>query len=422
MKVLVIGSGGREHALVWKLKQSEYIEKVYVAPGNAGIAQEAECIDISPDNQRSLASFVENKAVDLTVVGPEDPLANGLVDCFQKRGLRIFGPTKEGAQLESSKIYAKQFMRDNNIPTGSYCTFDNPEDAFRFISKHEPPLVIKADGLAAGKGSIIAKSKAEGKDAVRELMIERTQGEAGKRILIEEYLQGREVSVLAFTDGKNIVTMIPAQDYKRAYDNGRGPNTGGMGAVAPVDQGLSRYNEFIENHILRPTIDGLHERGIIYKGILYAGLMIADDDDIKVLEFNCRFGDPETQVILPLLDTDLAEIMLHIIYDKLDEIEIKWKKDMKSICTIMASGGYPKRYKKGYKIEGLENLNNSNLHVFHAGTVQRGENILTDGGRILGVTAWHKSLKETRDEIYKTIKKIDFKNSFYRNDIGKEFI
>ncbi len=421
MKILVIGGGGREHAIVWKLSQSRFVEKIYCAPGNAGIAQIAECVNIADNDIRNLASFVEKAGVDFTVVGPEAPLSEGIVDYFNSRKLNIFGPGQEAAKIESSKIYAKEFMNEFHIPTASFVKFDTVEDAIHFVENHKLPLVIKADGLAAGKGTVVAENIEEAKDAIRRAMIERAWGEAGRRILIEEFILGREVSVLAFTDGKTVVPMVTSTDYKRAYDGGVGPNTGGMGTISPNpnldDKILKRINE----EILQPTIDGLRYRGTPFKGVIYPGLMIVDGE-FKVLEYNCRFGDPETQVVLPLLETDLMEIMLHIHHNKLHEAEIEWKKETSAMCVVMASGGYPKRYKKGTEIEGLDKIRDNQTYVFHAGTAKSGDKIVTDGGRVLGVTAWDRSLKKARDRAYKAVDMIKWDKEFHRNDIGKNFI
>ena len=421
MKVLVVGGGGREHAIVWKLSQSRFVEKIYCAPGNAGIAQLAECVNIADTDIRNLASFVEKVGIDFTVVGPESALSEGIVDYFNSRKLNIFGPTKAAAQIESSKIFAKEFMKEFHIPTASYMSFESPEEAIRFIDSHELPLVIKADGLAAGKGTVIVESREEARDVVRKMMIERAWGEAGRRILIEEFMPGREVSVLAFTDGRTVVPMASSTDYKRALDGGEGPNTGGMGTIAPNPNISDEILNRVCDEVIKPVVDGMRFRGLPFKGVLYTGLMIRDGH-FKVLEFNCRFGDPETQVVLPLLESDLMEIILHIHHERLDEAEIEWKKDRAAICVIMASGGYPKRYKKGFPITGLDAINDDNVHVFHAGTTVVGENIVTNGGRVLGVTAWDSSLGKARDRAYRAVKKIDFEKAFYRSDIGKAFI
>ncbi|MCK5833780.1 phosphoribosylamine--glycine ligase [bacterium] len=421
MKVLVVGGGGREHAIVWKLAQSRFVEKIYCAPGNAGIAELAECVNISDTDIRNLASFVEKVGVDFTIVGPESALSEGIVDYFTSRKLNIFGPTKAAAQIESSKIFAKEFMKEYRIPTASYLRFDNPEDAILFLENHELPVVIKADGLAAGKGAVVAENLEEAKDAVRKMMIERTWGEAGRRIIIEEFIPGREVSVLAFTDGHTVVPMLSSTDYKRAEENGTGPNTGGMGSIAPNPNFTDDILERVSEEVIKPVINGLRMKGHPFKGVLYAGIMI-HNGNFKVLEFNCRFGDPETQVVLSLLDSDLMEIILHIHHEKLDEADIRWKKDMSAVCVIMASGGYPKRYKKGFPVEGLDALEDPNVQVFHAGTTTVADRVVTNGGRVLGVTAWDSTLEKARKRAYNSVEKIHFEKCFYRKDIGLAFL
>ncbi len=421
MKVLVVGGGGREHAIVWKLSQSRFVDKIYCAPGNAGIAQHAECVNIAYSDIRNLASFVERTDIDFTVVGPETPLSEGIVDYFNSRKFSIFGPGREAAKIESSKIYAKEFMNEFHIPTASYVSFDSAEEAIRFIESHDLPLVIKADGLAAGKGAVVAETLEEAKDAVRRAMIERAWGDAGRKILIEEFIPGREISVLAFTDGKTVLPMISCTDYKRALDDGKGPNTGGMGTISPNPNIDERMKKRIVEEILQPTIDGLRYRGTPFKGVIYPGLMILNDE-FKVLEYNCRFGDPETQVILPLLSTDLMEIMLHIHHNKLDEAEIEWMDNMASVCVVMACGGYPKRYKKGIEIEGLDSIRDDRTQVFHAGTTTVGDKIVTNGGRVLGVTSWDRTLRKARDRAYNAVRKIKWDKEFHRNDIGQNFV
>ena len=421
MKVLIIGGGGREHALAWKLSKSKFVEKVYCAPGNAGIASVSECVAIADSDIRNLASFVEKTGIDMTVVGPESPLSEGIADYFSSRKLNIFGPSQAAAKIESSKIFAKEFMKKFHIPTASYVTFDKAEEAIKFIEDHGLPIVIKADGLAAGKGATVAETLEEAKDAVFRAMIEKAWGDAGNRILIEEFLDGREVSVMGFSDGKTVVPMMTCTDFKRASDGGKGPNTGGMGSVAPNPNIDNSLVSRIKDEVLQPTIDGLRRIGTPFKGVLYAGIMLLGDD-YKILEFNCRFGDPETQVLLPLLETDLMEIILHIHHEKLAEADIRWNENNSAVCIVMASGGYPKRYKKGYPIEGLDAVRDPQVCVFHAGTTFSGNKILTDGGRVLGVTAWDKTLPLARDRAYKAVAKISFEKEFHRNDIGERFI
>ncbi|MBN2543772.1 phosphoribosylamine--glycine ligase [bacterium] len=422
MKILVLGGGGREHALVWKLKQSEYVSKIYAAPGNAGIADFAECIDIPLNDFLGLSKFAEKKGIDLTLVGPEQPLADGVVNFFNDKHLDIFGPTQEAARIESSKIFAKDFMKKYHIPTASYCTFDNADSALKFVNDHETPLVVKTDGLAAGKGAIIAKTREEAKDAIGKMMIERAWGEAGKRVIIEEHLEGTEVSILSFTDGKCVIPMVPIQDYKRIYNEDKGPNTGGMGAVGPVPTVNERMLESIVSQVLRPTVEGLNEVGCPFKGILYAGLMLTERGP-KVLEFNCRFGDPETQALMPLLESDLAEIMLYVLNERLEEADVIWKNNQKCVCVIMASGGYPKRYKKGFPIERLEAVKGAkSLFVFHSGTALKGNKTVTDGGRVLGVTGCDDTFEKASSKVYRCVDDIKFEGAIYRTDIAQQYI
>lgn len=421
MKVLIVGGGGREHAIAWACSRSRYVQKVYVAPGNGGVADIAEIVSISDRDIRSLANFAEKTGVDLTIVGPEAPLAMGIVDYFNKRGLRIFGPTQDAAKIESSKIFAKDFMKRFNIATASYRVFTDPEKAVKFMEEHPFPVVIKADGLAAGKGVVVAKNIEDGKDAVLKMMIERSLGEAGQKIVIEQFLTGTEMSVMALTDGETAVTLLPSMDYKRAHDNNQGPNTGGMGAIAPHPLATPEIMKNIEETIIQPAIDGLRQIGTPFQGVLYTGLMLTDYGP-KVLEFNCRFGDPETQSVLPLLETDFVEAILHIIEGHIDELVLDWE-NKHSLVVMMASGGYPRRYKKGFEIEGLDDINDHpNLVLFHSGTLNRKNGYITNGGRVLGVVAKGKSLKESAELAYRNVHRIHFKNGFYRRDIGRPFI
>lgn len=413
MNVLVIGSGGREHAIVWKLRQDERVDKIYVAPGNGGTAKIADNIDINPEDCERLAYFAENNA-DITVVGPEVPLVGGIADIFEERGLKIFGPGRRATMLEGSKVYAKEFMKRHGIPTAAYEVFDNETGATRYLKSAGYPLVIKAEGLAAGKGVIIAEDFGQAEKAVKQIMVEKQFGESGSRVVIEEYLQGREVSLLAFADGRTIVPMIPTMDYKKAYDGDMGPNTGGMGNIAPnPHMDAESYNYSLEN-ILKPTIDGLKDDGISYKGVLYAGLMLTKDGP-KVLEYNVRFGDPETQVILPLLDTPLIDIVSAVIDERLDEVDVRWQ-DRCCITVVLASGGYPGDYTTGYEITGIDD---ASIPVFHAGTRYEGGRYLTSGGRVLNVTATGRTLEEAREAVYREIEKIGFKDMQYRTDIGR---
>ncbi|RKD23658.1 phosphoribosylamine--glycine ligase [Caminicella sporogenes DSM 14501] len=415
MKILVVGSGGREHTIVWKLSQSPKVSKVFCAPGNAGIAQIADVVNISDTDIDGLLSFAKDKGIDLTVVGPEAPLVNGIVDRFQREGLKIFGPNKDCARLEGSKSFAKNFMIRHNIPTAKYKEYTDVNEAIKDIGIFGFPMVIKADGLAAGKGVVIAKSEKEALNALEMIMKERKFGEAGSRVVIEEFLDGIEASILCFVDGKTIVPMVSAQDYKKAFDDDKGPNTGGMGTYSPSILFDEELEKKIEVDILKPFIKGLRDDGLDYKGIIFIGLMIANKSP-KVLEFNVRFGDPETQVVLTRLETDLVEIIESILDGRLDKQEIKWS-DKKAVCVVLASKGYPEKYEKGKIINGLKNIND--CLVFHAGTKFDGENIVTDGGRVLGVVALGNSIREAREIAYKNINKIDFEGKQYRKDIGK---
>ncbi len=418
MKVLVIGSGGREHAIVWKLAQSRVVDKIYCVPGNAGIAEIAECLEVESRDFSNLLDFVKYEWIDLTVVGPEDPLAKGIVDLFQKEGRKIIGPTKAAAQLESSKVFAKEFMKRHKIPTAEYKVFTSYTHAEDYIRLKGTPIVVKADGLAAGKGVFVCKSYEEALDALKLIMKDKIFGPAGDKVVIEEYLEGVEASYLIFTDGKNILPMVTSKDHKRLLDNDEGPNTGGMGTYSPNPVITPELEKIILETIIKPTIKGLKQEGIVYKGILYAGLMIVDNKPY-VLEFNCRFGDPETQVILPRLETDLLDVFMGIANGKLNKVDIKWKVDA-SLCVILASQGYPGKYKKGFNIEGLEFLKNlKDVTIFHAGTKfdDKGK-IVTNGGRVLGVTALGKDLKEARQKAYGAIEFIKFEGMHYRKDIG----
>jgi phosphoribosylamine--glycine ligase len=417
MKILVVGSGGREHALVWKLHSSPVVKKIYAAPGNAGISKLAECVEIAGEDLAGLAEFAQRKSIDLTVVGPELPLTLGITDEFQKRNLRIFGPTKMAAMIEGSKVFAKEFMKKYHIPTASFQVFDKAEEAIDFVKSSDMPLVIKADGLAAGKGVILAEDTESAVSAIKKIMVEKIFKDAGNKAVIENFLQGEEVTILAFTDGKTILSMPSSQDHKKIYDGNRGPNTGGMGAYAPTSIVDDRMMRRIYDEILEPTILGLEQEGIIYKGILYAGLMMTERGP-KVMEYNCRFGDPETQVILPLLKSDLAEIFMSIIEGGLSLDEVEWTDDF-AVCVILASAGYPDKYEKGKEIFGLDKLDQAeDVLVFHAGTKKEGKRVLTDGGRVIGVTAVDKNVEEAIHKAYASVDKIKFDGAQFRRDIG----
>ena len=416
MKILVVGKGGREHALVWKLTQSKDVEKIYSAPGNAGIAELAEVVPIEMENLVELAEFARSKAIDLTVVGPELPLTLGIVDVFEEMGLRIFGPTKQASEIEGSKAFAKDFMQRYHIPTASFRIFSNHNDAIDFVSSASYPLVITASGLAAGKGTVIVNSPSEAKLSVENIMVEKVFGEAGERLVIEEYLEGEEVTVMALTDGERVIPMVSAQDHKRIFDDDKGPNTGGMGAYAPTNIVSDKMMKRIVEEILEPTIQGLAEMGRLYKGVLYTGVIITDRGP-KVLEYNCRFGDPETQAVLPLLETDLVQIFSDIADGYLNIDEIKWK-DLSSVCVVIASKEYPEASDTGASIEGIAACRAKGCMVFHAGTAKKDGKIVTNGGRVLGVTALDASLRGAISKVYDCIGAINFEGMQFRHDIG----
>ena len=414
MKVLVVGSGGREHAICWKLSKSPKVDKIYCAPGNAGIAELAECVDIKAMEFEKLVAFAKENSIDLTVIGMDDPLVGGVVDVFEAEGLRVFGPRKNAAILEGSKAFSKDLMKKYNIPTAAYETFTSAEEAKKYLETAEYPIVLKADGLALGKGVIIAQNLEEAEQAVHEMIDDGKFGKSGSCVVIEEFLTGPEVSVLAFTDGKTVKPMVSAQDHKRAYDNDEGLNTGGMGTFSPSRLYDDAKAEECMKNIFVPTIKAMSSEGRPFKGVLYFGLMMTANG-VKVIEYNCRFGDPETQVVLPRLKTDLVEIMEAVIDERLDEINIEWE-DSASVCVVMASGGYPVSYKKGYEISGLDNV--GDLTVFHAGTAVKDGKIVTNGGRVLGVTAVGKDLDEAIKNAYAGVAKISWTDEFHRSDIG----
>lgn len=421
MNILVIGSGGREHALVWKIKKSPKVEKIYCIPGNAGIAQDAECVSIRIDDFAALADFAVKHKIDLTVVGPEVPLSEGITDYFHSRKLNIFGPNKKAAQFEASKIFAKDFMLKYGIPTALYKGFKDFDSALEFIAKWplNKPLVVKADGLAAGKGVIICRDRKSADNALKEIMKDKVFGSAGSLTVVEEFLEGEEASVQVFVDGNTFSLMAPAQDHKRANDNDEGLNTGGMGAYAPAPVADKAMLLKVEERVMKPFIRGIKAEGIDFKGILFIGLMI-DKGEPYVLEFNCRFGDPETQVVMPLLKTDLVEIMEKINAGALDKTKIEWY-NISAICVVLASGGYPGDYQKGIEIKGLsEAAKYPDITVFHAGTARNGEKIVTAGGRVLGVTGTGLGIKEAITKTYEALKKIDFDGMHFRKDIGRK--
>lgn len=417
MKVLVIGSGGREHTIVWKLNQSKKVTKIYCAPGNGGIAQLAECVPIKVMEFDKLVDFANENKIDMVVVAPDDPLAAGAVDAFEAAGIRAFGPNKAAAIIEGSKAFSKNLMKKYNIPTANYEVFDNSSDAAAYIeSQNKFPVVVKADGLALGKGVIIAENLADAKKAVSDIMDDKVFGAAGGKVVIEEFLTGPEISVLAFTDGKTLKPMVSAQDHKRALDNDKGLNTGGMGTFSPSRIYTPELEEECMKNIFIPTMEAMNAEGRTFKGVLYFGLM-KTADGVKVIEYNCRFGDPETQVVLPRLESDLYEIFDAIINERLSDIEIKWN-DGAAVCVVLASGGYPQKYTTGYEIDGICKAESMGALVFHAGTKCENGKILTAGGRVLGVTASGENLDDAIKKAYDYVKLINFTDMHYRKDIG----
>lgn len=417
MKVLVVGGGGREHTIVWKIAQSPLADKIYCAPGNGGIAEIAECVPIKATDIDGIVDFSKRKKIDLVIVAPDDPLVLGMVDALQAAGIRAFGPNANAAIIEGSKVFSKELMKKYNIPTAAYEVFTNSADAIRYVKKGTFPTVIKAEGLALGKGVIIAKNFEEAKCAIEDIMDKKMFGDSGSRVVIEEFLTGPEVSVLAFTDGHTVVPMVSAQDHKRAYDNDEGLNTGGMGTFSPSRLYDSTKAEECMKNIFVPTVKAMKNEGRPFKGVLYFGLMMTANG-VKVIEYNARFGDPETQVVLPRLKTDLVEIMNAVIDEKLDSINIEWEENA-AVCVILASGGYPVKYTSGYEISGLEELKDCNdIVVFHAGTKKEGDKILTCGGRVLGVTAVADELDSAIKRAYEGVQKVSFKDMHYRHDIG----
>jgi phosphoribosylamine---glycine ligase len=415
MRVLVIGSGAREHGIVWKLSQSPKLTKLFCAPGNAGIADVAECVDIKPEEIDRMLKFAMENKIDLTIVGPEAALVMGIVDAFEQKGLRIFGPNKKASQLEGSKVFAKDFMQKYKIPTARYRTYNCFENAVAELQYFDLPIVIKADGLAAGKGVIIAQNRQEAVEVIYDMMGEKKFGDAGNTIVIEEFLQGKEVSILAFVDGNTAVPMASAQDYKRALDGDNGLNTGGMGAVSPAFYYSSNAEKAVNTVIIDKTMQALKDEGISYKGVLYFGIMLTEDGP-KVLEFNVRFGDPETEVILPRLQSDLLEILSLVVEGKLDEAEVKWSQQ-KAVCVVMSSGGYPEKYQIGSKICGIEAAKEDAM-VYHAGTKLENDNLVTAGGRVLVISALGEDYNAARSKAYTAIEKISFHKQHYRTDIA----
>ena len=418
MKILVVGSGGREHAIIWKLAQSKRVQKLYCAPGNGGIANFAECVSIKAMDIESIVTFAKDNALDLVMVAPDDPLAAGLVDALESAGIRAFGPRKNAAIIESSKAFSKDLMKKYNIPTAAYETFDSYEPAVEYLKNSKLPIVVKADGLALGKGVIIANTFDEAETALKEIMLDKVFGTAGSRVVIEEFMTGPEVSILAFTDGKTVKPMVSSQDHKRAFDNDEGPNTGGMGTFSPSKIYDEEMEKYCMEKLFIPTIKAMESEGRPFKGVIYFGLMITPEGP-KVLEYNARFGDPETQVVLPRLETDLVDIFEAVIDEKLNEIDIKWGNNA-AACVVMASGGYPSKYETGKEITGLHNAEKLGAIVFHAGTKLESDSVLTSGGRVLGVTCVGNDMEDAIQKAYKAVAEISFEGAHYRKDIGRK--
>ena len=418
MKVLIVGSGGREHAIAWKVAQSPRVEKIYCAPGNAGIEEYAQCVDIGAMEFEKLAAFAKEEQIDLTVIGMDDPLVGGVVDVFEREGLRVFGPRKNAAVLEGSKAFSKDLMKKYGIPTAAYENFTDPKEALAYLETAKFPIVLKADGLALGKGVLICQDLEEAKAGVREIMEDKKFGSAGNTMVIEEFMTGREVSVLSFVDGKTIKTMTSAQDHKRAMDGDQGLNTGGMGTFSPSPFYTPEVDAFCREHIYQPTVDAMAKEGRPFKGVIFFGLMLTEDGP-KVLEYNARFGDPEAQVVLPRMKNDIVDVFEACIDGTLDQVDLQFE-DNAAVCVVLASDGYPVSYEKGFPIHGLENFKNKDgYYVFHAGTKKKDGQIVTNGGRVLGVVAKGEDLKKARANAYEAIKLVEFDNKYYRHDIGK---
>ena len=419
MKVLIVGSGGREHAIAWSAAKSAKVDKIYCAPGNAGIAQYAECVDIGAMEFERLADFAQEKAIDLTIIGMDDPLVGGIVDVFEERGLKVFGPRKNAAILEGSKAFSKDLMKKYHIPTAAYENFDDPAKALAYLETEAKfPIVLKADGLALGKGVLICNTLEEAKAGVKEIMEDKKFGSAGNTMVIEEFMTGREVSVLSFVDGKTIKPMTSAQDHKRAKDGDQGLNTGGMGTFSPSPFYTREIDEYCRKHIYQPTVDAMAAEGRPFVGIIFFGLMLTNEGP-KVLEYNARFGDPEAQVVLPRMKTDMIEVMEACVEGRLDQVDLVFEENA-AVCVVLASDGYPVKYEKGYPIEGLENFKDKDgYYCFHAGTKFQDGKIVTNGGRVLGITAKGNDLKEARKNAYDATNWVSFANKYMRHDIGK---
>ena len=418
MKVLIVGSGGREHAIAWAAAKSPKVDKIYCAPGNAGISEYAECVDIGAMEFEKLAAFAKEQKIDLTVIGMDDPLVGGVVDVFEAEGLRVFGPRANAAIIEGSKAFSKDLMKKYNIPTAAYENFTSAEDALAYLETAKMPIVLKASGLALGKGVLICNTLEEAKEGVKTLMLDKQFGSAGDTIVIEEFMTGREVSVLAFCDGKTVKCMTSAQDHKRAKDGDQGLNTGGMGTFSPSPFYTKEVEEFCETHIYQPTIDAMAAEGRPFTGVLFTGLMLTKDGP-KVLEYNCRFGDPEAQVVLPRMKNDIIDVFEACVDGRLDEIDLEFE-DNAAVCVVLASDGYPEKYEKGFEITGIDAVNaKEGYHVFHAGSKFENGKLVTNGGRVLGVTAKGKDLVEARANAYAATELISFENKYMRHDIGK---
>lgn len=418
MKVLIVGGGGREHVIAWSVAKSPKVDKIYCAPGNAGIAEYAECVDIGAMEFERLVAFAKEKAVDLTIIGMDDPLAGGIVDVFEKAGLKVFGPRKNAAIIEGSKAFSKDLMKKYNIPTAAYENFDNPVKALAYLEKAQFPIVLKADGLALGKGVLICQTLEEAKDGVKTIMQDKKFGDAGNTMVIEGFMTGREVSVLAFVDGKTVKTMTSAQDHKRAKDGDQGLNTGGMGTFSPSPFYTQEIDAFCQEHIFKPTVDAMAKEGRPFTGILFFGLMLTEDGP-KVLEYNARFGDPEAQVVLPRMENDLIEVIEACLEGRLADVDLTFQ-DNAAVCVVLASQGYPQAYEKGIPMHGFERFKDKEgYYCFHAGTKFSGDTVVTNGGRVLGITAKGKDLKEARKNAYEAAEWIEFSNKYMRNDIGK---
>ena len=418
MKVLIVGSGGREHAIATSVAKSPKVDKIYCAPGNAGIGMIAECVPIGAMEFDKIVAFAKENAIDLTIVGMDDPLVGGLIDELEKEGLRAFGPRKNAAILEGSKAFSKDLMKKYNIPTAGYENFDNADEAIKYLETAEFPIVLKADGLALGKGVLICNDFEEAKEGVKSIMLDKQFGTAGNRMVIEEFMTGREVSVLSYVDGKTIKTMTSAQDHKRAMDGDQGLNTGGMGTFSPSPFYTEEVDEFCKKYIYQATVDAMAAEGREFKGIIFFGLMLTPKGP-RVLEYNARFGDPEAQVVLPRMKNDIIEVMEACIDGKLDEVDLQFE-DNAAVCVVLASEGYPVKYEKGLEIKGLENfVDKDGYYCFHAGTKEENGKIVTNGGRVLGITAKGADLKEARANAYAATEWIDFDNKYMRHDIGK---